>query len=228
MSPRTKALLTLLATIFFGVGPHVPELATTSGLTVPNWVKFCGALIAAAGAIVIARYPSIGQLDVGNGKNSNGGQGQTLGGKPSVPPAKMPPASPYRVRWVHMPSLGLALVWSLVVAVGAVLACGPNAQTAVNQLSPAANCLTAALLSGQIDVANPGTAALQLLSLCGPTTAASVVSFIEGLIGASDAGIGASPTYAALPAILVELKKLPPTYTDQDAKKALAAQGHGK
>ena len=119
-------------------------------------------------------------------------------------------------------------MWSLVVAVGAVVACGPNAQTAVNQLSPAANCLTAALLSGQIDVANPGTAALQLLSLCGPTTAASVVSFIEGLIGASDAGIGASPTYAALPAILVELKKLPPTYTDQDAKKALAAQGHGK
>jgi hypothetical protein len=217
MSPRTKALLTLAATIFFGVGPHVPELATTSGLAVPNWVKFIGALIAAAGAIVIARYPSISQLDVGNGKNSSGGQGQTLGGKPSVPP----PANPYRV-------LGLALVWSLVVAVGAVVACGPNAQTAVNQLSPAANCLTAALLSGQIDVANPGTAALQLLSLCGPTTAASVVSFIEGLIGASDAGIGASPTYAALPAILVELKKLPPTYTDQDAKKALAAQGHGK
>jgi hypothetical protein len=128
-----------------------------------------------------------------------------------------------------------APAWSAEVRTtlqGAPVAIGgcnnPNAlNTATTLLTPPAECLTAAIVSGQIDFANPATAALQLVAACAGVTVATVVTFLEGLLAPSDAGadagIGAAPSsiLAQLPSVLVELRKLPPTWTQVDAKKAL-------
>ena len=90
MSPKATAVLVLMLTVVFAVGPHLPELVAGSGMIVAPWIKLLGALLAACGAIVMAQLPAIKVLARADGTASIGGQGVTLGGAPSKPPPPIP------------------------------------------------------------------------------------------------------------------------------------------
>ena len=240
MSPKAKAIAILALVVLFGVGPHLPDLMLSSGYAiVPPIVKLVSAVIAAAGSIVLANLPALKTLAGADNRNSSGGPGLKLDSTPSKPPPATGGPSPYRttpqivppfarpIRLVHAGSFAMSLLRAMATVVVAV-ACGPNATgTVVNNLSPPAQCVVAALLSGKVDLTNPGTAALQIMGLCAGTTVESVIAMIEQLVGA-DAGLGASPlpasTVSQLQAVLAELHKLPAGFSHADAVAALAAK----
>ena len=97
MSPKNTSYLLMFFSIVVGVGPHVPDLMTNSGLHASPWVKFVCAIVACAAGVVGFRLPAQGKLADGDGKNSSGGPGVKLDGTPHPGPAAAPPTSPYRV-----------------------------------------------------------------------------------------------------------------------------------
>lgn len=104
--------------------------------------------------------------------------------------------------------------------------CNVPAKTIVNDFSPAGQCLFSAALSGKIDFTQPATAVLQLLAICTGATVQDAITLFEQLTG-TDAGIGSgpgAPTPAQIVAMYVEAKKLPVTFSSEDAKKALGAK----
>ena len=118
MSPKNTSYLIMFASILVGVGPHVPNLMSTSGMTVPSWVKFVCALVASIGTVVGFRLPAQGSLADGNGKDSSGGPGVKLNGDlHPLANTATPPASPYHVFTKRH-------VFSLVAAAFTILGCG--------------------------------------------------------------------------------------------------------
>jgi hypothetical protein len=85
MSPKAQAILLLVVSVVFSVGPELPELVAGSGMAVPNWIKLVGAILGAAGTIVFAQMPALKQL-----ASAKKPQGLTLTGKPSTPPPATP------------------------------------------------------------------------------------------------------------------------------------------
>jgi hypothetical protein len=124
----------MVACVVFGVGPNVPELMGSSGMFVPNYIKFICALVAATGAVVGYRLPAQKNLasDNDTGKNSSGGPGVTLGGAPHPALAKAltavtaPPTPPAAARLSSRSFLGLVFTAIAMAYLAVLVACGAN------------------------------------------------------------------------------------------------------